>query len=153
MLQLAFIVNTWVIGNSMSHSIDIILNLYCNFIIICINLLNMLIKHEFKLEMFVAVCWRYGRWCISIVSSTVLLVDHPVIKVWILVRPYKLTPSLQKFFSGLKSWHTCCNLWYLTNIVYHTTLYSTMVSKQNKQAIVWEFDFHWAFYTLSLLLN
>ena len=45
-------------------------------------------KHEFKLEMFMSVCWSYGKWCILIVSSTVALVDHSVEKVQIPVLLY-----------------------------------------------------------------
>ena len=53
----------------------------------------MFIKHEFKLEMFVAVYCSYGKWCVSIVRSTVPLVDHSGVKVWILALLYKSTPS------------------------------------------------------------
>ena len=49
----------------------------------------MFIKHEFKLEMFVAVSWSYGKWWILIIKSTVPLVNHFMIKVWILALLYK----------------------------------------------------------------
>ena len=39
----------------------------------CTDLLNMFFKHEFKLEMFVAVCWSYDNRCISILMSSVQL--------------------------------------------------------------------------------
>ena len=39
------------------------------YIILCVNLLNMFIKHEFKMEMFVVICWSYGKWCITVVKS------------------------------------------------------------------------------------
>ena len=35
----------------------------------CINLLNMFMKQVFKLEMFVVVCWSYGKLCISIFTN------------------------------------------------------------------------------------
>ena len=63
------------------------LNLY-------VHLLNIFTKHEFKLEMFMAVCWNYVKWCISIVRRTVPLVDHAMVKVSILALPYKSTPSI-----------------------------------------------------------
>ena len=62
-----------------------------SYINLCVDLLNMFTKHEFKLEMFVAVCWSYDKWCILIIRSTVPQVDHSVVKVWILTLPYKLT--------------------------------------------------------------
>ena len=56
-----------------------------------------------ELKMIMAVCWSYTKLCISIVKSTILLVDHSVVKVWILVLLYNLTPSfIEVFFSGLK---------------------------------------------------
>ena len=62
----------------------------------------MFTKHEIKLEMFVAVYWSYGKWCISIVRSTIPLVDQSMAKVWILILSYELTSSFVEFFSGLK---------------------------------------------------
>ena len=56
--------------------------------------------------MFVAVCW--SKWCISIVISSVPLVDHSVVKVWILALLYKLTDSFREIII-LKH---CLNLWY-----------------------------------------
>ena len=67
----------------------------------CDNLLNIFTKHEFTLEMFVAVGWSYSR-VFTIVRSTVPLVDHTVVKIWILALPYKSTPSFVKISSSLK---------------------------------------------------
>ena len=39
----------------------------------------MFTEHVFKLEMFVAICWCYSEWCISILRTTVPLVDLSVI--------------------------------------------------------------------------
>ena len=60
----------------------------------------MFIKQEFKLEIFVIVCWNYSKWCILIVKRTVPLVDHSGggVKVWIIVLLYKSTPSRDFFF-------------------------------------------------------
>ena len=43
----------------------------------------MFMKHKFKLEIFEAVCWNYGKWFILTVKSTVPLVDQSVVKVWV----------------------------------------------------------------------
>ena len=61
----------------------------------------MFIKHEFTLEMFVAVCWSYGKWYISIVRSTVPLVDHSVVKVLILALLYMAIPNFVEIFFWL----------------------------------------------------
>ena len=74
----------------------------------------MFTKHEFKLERFVAVCWSYGKLFRSIVGSTVTLVDYSMVKAWILVLPYKPTPSFVESFSGFKYGLVCRNLWYVT---------------------------------------
>ena len=111
--RLVFAVNALAVGNGVLYNVNIILNLFYSFIIIllfCVNLLNMLTKREFKLEMFVVVCWSYTKWCISILRGTILLVDHFVIKVWILAVPYKLTPSSVEIFSSLKNRLVRCNL-------------------------------------------
>ena len=76
----------------------IILYKYYYFILTCVNLLNMFIKHDFKLEMFVAVCWSYGKCCVFIVRSSIPLVDHSVVKVYILILLYKSTPSFTVTF-------------------------------------------------------
>ena len=68
----------------------------------CVNLLNMFIKHDFKLEMFVAVGWSYDKWCISIVMPTVPLIDCSVVKVWILALLYELTPRFVEIFFRFK---------------------------------------------------
>ena len=47
---------------------------------------------KYRLEMFVAVYWSYDQWCISIVS-TVTLVEHSLVKFWILALLYKSTPG------------------------------------------------------------
>ena len=47
----------------------------------------MFTKDEFKLKIFVAVCWIYSKLCISIVQSSVPLVNHSVVKIWILALP------------------------------------------------------------------
>ena len=65
----------------------------------CVNLLNMFTKHELKLEMFVAVCWSYSKWCISIVRRTVSFVHY--CKDWILILLYKLS-LLWRFPQDLK---------------------------------------------------
>ena len=51
--------------------------------------------------MFVTV-WSYGKWYVSIVPNTIPLVDHSVVKVWILAMPYKLIPNFVEIFSGLE---------------------------------------------------
>ena len=56
---------------------------------------------KLKLEMFVAICWSYSKWCILILSTD-LLGDHSVVIVWILALPYKPTTRFEIFFSGLK---------------------------------------------------
>ena len=61
----------------------------------------MFTKHNFKMEMFSAVSWSYGKWSISIVSSIVPLVDQSVVKVWTLALLYKLTASLVEIFFQL----------------------------------------------------
>ena len=61
----------------------------------------MFTKHEFKLEMFVAICRSNSKWCISIVRSTVPLADHSVVKVWILDLLDNSIPSLIEISSGL----------------------------------------------------
>ena len=64
-------------------------------------------KHEFKLETFVAASWIYGKLCISIVGSTVPLIDPSAVggvKVSSLTLPYTWTTSfVVEIFSGLKS--------------------------------------------------
>ena len=62
----------------------------------------MFTKHVLKFEMFVAFCWSYGKWCISIGRSSVPLVDHFVVKVWIQALPNKSTPGYIEIFSDLK---------------------------------------------------
>ena len=37
------------------------------YINLCVDLLNLFTEDEFKLEMFVAIGWDYGKWGISIV--------------------------------------------------------------------------------------
>ena len=61
-------------------------------------------KHEFKLKMFVAVCWSYSKWCILIVGTTVPLVEYTVLKAFILALPYKSTLNFVEVL-GLKGWH------------------------------------------------
>ena len=51
--------------------------------------------------MSVAIGWGYVKWCISIPMGTFLLVDDSVVKVWILVLPYKFTPSFAENFKKL----------------------------------------------------
>ena len=60
----------------------------------------MFTKQKFNLEMFVIVCYSYGKWHISIVSSTFPLVDHSKVKVSILALPYKSTLIFVEIFSG-----------------------------------------------------
>ena len=43
--------------------------------------------------MFVAICWSYGKWSVSIVPSIAPLVDHFVVKVWILTLPHIYLPT------------------------------------------------------------
>ena len=101
-----FTVSVSAVGNSIWYSNDIIFNLYqfYYFTLICVNLLNMFTKHGFKLEMFLAVFWSYGKLCILIVR-TVSLVNHSVLKVWILPLLYKLSCSFIDIFRLKKS--TC----------------------------------------------
>ena len=66
--------------------IAIILYLICNtvllfYINLCVNSLNMFTKHEFKFEIFVAVCLNNVKGGISIVRSIIPLVDHSVVKI------------------------------------------------------------------------
>ena len=51
----------------------------------------MFIKHEFLLEMFVAVGSNYGKWYTLIVKSAVPLVDNSGVKVRILTLLYEST--------------------------------------------------------------
>ena len=45
----------------------------------------MFTKHKFKLEMFVAVYWNYGKCCISIDRGTILFVELSVISETLLL--------------------------------------------------------------------
>ena len=49
-----------------------------------------------------SVAWSYSKWFMSIVRSTFLLVDHSVVKVWILALVYKSTPTFVEIFFRLK---------------------------------------------------
>ena len=60
----------------------------------------MLIKHEFKFDTLVAVSRSFGKWCISIVRSTLLLVDQSMIKGKILALLFKSIPSVLKIFQA-----------------------------------------------------
>ena len=62
----------------------------------------MFTKHEFKLQILTTLCWGYVKWCISIVKSTIPLVDLCRVKVRILALPYKSTHSFVEIFSYLK---------------------------------------------------
>ena len=43
-------------------------------------------------------------------SKFLSMVNHPVVKIWILALPYKLISCLQRFFSGLIGCLKCQNL-------------------------------------------
>ena len=108
-----FMISASAVKNSMWYSICTILNLYYSFIIFIIlyvHLLNMFSKKKFKLEISAAVCWSYGKYCMLIVKSTVPLIDHTVLTVWILALPYKLTPSFVEIFFWIKK-VTLCKHW------------------------------------------
>ena len=70
----------------------------------------MFTKHEFNLEMFVAVRWNDDEWCVSIVRNTIPLADQSVAKVWILAQPYKSTSNFVESFLGLKDQRAHPNL-------------------------------------------
>ena len=58
--------------------VNIILDLYNKFYyfsLVCVNLLKMSTKHEFKLEMFVAVNWMVG-WLVSLFNGLSTFVGY-----------------------------------------------------------------------------
>ena len=69
--------------------------------------------------MFVRVCLNYNKWYyISIVKSTVSLVDYSIVKVWILAQLSKLTHSFVEIISVLKGWPVYQNLWFVRLFTY-----------------------------------
>ena len=52
--------------------------------------------------MFVSIYWSYGKWFVLIVRSTVSLIDHLVVNIWILALTYKSIPSFVEIFFRLK---------------------------------------------------
>ncbi len=50
------------------------------------------------MDMFIAVFWSYGQWYVWIVMKTLPLVDHSVVKVWILALPAESTLDFGKGF-------------------------------------------------------
>ena len=64
----------------------------------------MVTKHELKLEIFVPVCWSYCKWFMSLVKSTVIMVDHSVVKGLDFSLPYKWTTGFVEIYSGLEGW-------------------------------------------------
>ena len=180
---------------------------------LCVHLLSMLMKHEFQLEMFVAICWSNGhhhyhvalvarislslsrhsslsfialgrssgqhpvsshscwmyvrasrpafarpcvgvhkstslmsssllllhcwrsngKWCILMIRGTFPLLDHSVIKVWILAMPQKLTPSFVKiFFSGFTV------MTYMSNF---DIVCLFLFGRKQNQNIFWSFNY------------
>ena len=57
------------------------------------------------MEMFLAICWSYGKWCVSIVGIVVSVIDHSAVKVGILAVSYKSISCMVQIFSGLKCQH------------------------------------------------
>ena len=84
--------------------------IYITVLLFYINLcLSIFIKHEFKLKMFVVIYESYSKWCILIVRSIVPLIDHSVVKVYILVLLSKSTISFEEIFLfRLKK--SCCTV-------------------------------------------
>ena len=76
-----------------------VLSFYVN---ICVYLLNMFRKLEFKREMFVAICSVVYISC----WGTVPLLVYSIQKVWIYAVPYKSTPICVEIFLGFKG-STC----------------------------------------------
>ena len=79
--------NASAFGNGVECSVDLLLDFL--FVLLFdfnlrVNLLKMFTKHQLKLEMFAALFWSNGKMYISIVRSTVPLVDHSVVKVGVL---------------------------------------------------------------------
>ena len=60
----------------------------------------MFTKHEIKSKKFVAVCWSYGKWCISVFGNIVPVCAHLGVKVSILTCCIR-APSFVKIPSGI----------------------------------------------------
>ena len=73
MFQLEFTVSASAFRNGVCYGVNTVRNFYYNYYFILISVLSIFTKHEFKLKMFVVVCWSNVKSCILNVRNTLLL--------------------------------------------------------------------------------